>query len=94
MRTPTRLGRARTENGHAWNLRKECRFCGMKREFFDENGKPECQGSKLKKPPQQAAGWHRDRGQSCDCAPPTPPDIRVRIWRFGGLSGRQVRDGS
>src|SRR6516164_2179170 len=23
---------------------------------------------------------NRDRGQSCDCAPPTPPDIRVRIW--------------
>ena len=30
---------------------------------------------------------NRDRGASHDAAPPTPPDIRVRIRRFGGLSG-------
>src|SRR5215831_1290995 len=27
-----------------------------------------------------------DRGQPHGCTPPTPPDIRVRIRRFGGLS--------
>jgi hypothetical protein len=48
MRTPTRRGRVRTENGHAWNLRKRCRFCGLAREFFNQNGRPECQGAKSK----------------------------------------------
>ena len=38
--------------------------------------------------PVQTAGFNRDRGQSFDCAPPTPPDVRVRIRRFVGLSGR------
>jgi hypothetical protein len=37
-------------------------------------------------------GYNRDRGQSCDCTPPTPPDIRVRIRRFAGLSGPQLGD--
>src|SRR5262249_14158384 len=35
--------------------------------------------------PRDARG-NRDRGESHDSAPPTPPDIRVRIRRFGGLS--------
>jgi hypothetical protein len=29
---------------------------------------------------------NRDRGKLCSFAPPTPPDMRVRIRRFGGLS--------
>src|ERR1051325_11038672 len=41
----------------------------------------------------RASHRNRDRGQSRDCTPPTPPDIRVRIRRFVGLSGRQGRDG-
>ena len=40
-------------------------------------------------------GTHRDRGEPHDPRPPTPPDIRVRIRRFGGLSGRlATRDGN
>jgi hypothetical protein len=31
-------------------------------------------------------GTHRDRGKPHSSAPPTPPDMRVRIRRFGGLS--------
>ena len=33
---------------------------------------------------------HRDRGESRDSSPPTPPDIRVRIRRFAGLSAGDV----
>ena len=29
---------------------------------------------------------NRDRGEPRGSSPPTPPDIRVRIRRFGGLS--------
>ena len=29
---------------------------------------------------------NRDRGEPHDSAPPTPPDMRVRIRRFGELS--------
>src|SRR5215210_9250556 len=29
---------------------------------------------------------NRDRGEPCGSAPPTPPYVRVRIRRFGGLS--------
>jgi hypothetical protein len=36
---------------------------------------------------------NRDRGQPRGCIPPTPPDVRVRIRRFDGLSGPQHRDG-
>src|SRR5262249_61241764 len=36
----------------------------------------------------------RDRGKSRDSSPPTPPDVRVRIRRFGGLSRPRHRDGS
>jgi hypothetical protein len=31
-------------------------------------------------------GQNRDRGDSHLSSPPTPPDMRVRIRRFGGLS--------
>jgi len=34
----------------------------------------------------KALSNNRDRGQPHGCTPPTPPDIRVRIRRFGGLS--------
>src|SRR5690349_5272415 len=37
---------------------------------------------------------NRDRGEPDSSAPPTPPDIRVRIRRFGGLCGLRCRDGS
>src|SRR5262249_87420 len=37
---------------------------------------------------------NRDRGKSRDSSPPTPPDVRVRIRRFGGLSRPRHRDGS
>ena len=37
---------------------------------------------------------NRDRGESRDSSPPTPPDVRVRIRRFGGLSRPRHRDGS
>ena len=33
-------------------------------------------------------GVNRDRGEPRDPSPPTPPYIRVRIRRFGGLCGR------
>ena len=33
----------------------------------------------------------RDRGKPHGSAPPTPPDMRVRIRRFGGLSDRLHR---
>ena len=42
----------------------------------------------------QRARTNRDRGASCDAAPPTPPDIRVRIRRFDGLGGQRPRDGA
>jgi len=31
-------------------------------------------------------GGNRDRGKPRGSSPPTPPDMRVRIRRFGGLS--------
>ena len=31
---------------------------------------------------------NRDRGKPHGSSPPTPPDMRVRIRRFGGLSYR------
>ena len=34
------------------------------------------------------AGLNRDRGEPHGSSPPTPPDMRVRIRRFGGLSYR------
>ena len=34
----------------------------------------------------QTVGNNRDRGDSRLSSPPTPPDMRVRIRRFGGLS--------
>ena len=36
---------------------------------------------------------NRDRGAACGAAPPTPPCVRVRTRRFGGLSGRMLRHG-
>ncbi len=44
-------------------------------------------------PPFESSG-DRDRGESRDSSPPTPPDVRVRIRRFGGLSRPRHRDGS
>jgi len=43
-------------------------------------------------------GWvrspvNRDRGASRDATPPTPPYVRVRIRRFGGLSVPQLCHG-
>jgi len=32
--------------------------------------------------------FNRDRGEPRGSSPPTPPDIRVRIRRFAGLSGK------
>jgi hypothetical protein len=37
---------------------------------------------------------NRDRGKPYGFAPPTPPDIRVRIRRFGRLSRPQFSDAS
>src|SRR5262249_15793982 len=37
---------------------------------------------------------NRDRGEPHGSAPPTPPDIRVRIRRFDGLGGSRVGDRS
>ena len=42
----------------------------------------------------RAAGYEfqdRDRGKPHGSAPPTPPDMRVRSRRFGGLSDRLHR---
>src|SRR5258705_7831508 len=36
---------------------------------------------------------NRDRGERCGSTPPTPPYIRVRIRRFGGLRGMAGREG-
>lgn len=36
----------RSEGGHAWNLKGECRFCGMSKQSFRENGRPNCEGIK------------------------------------------------
>src|SRR6266567_953726 len=36
---------------------------------------------------------NRDRGEPRGSAPPTPPYVRVRIRRFGGLSAPVRRDG-
>src|SRR5262249_35551007 len=44
--------------------------------------------------PCAGIGSNRDRGESRDSSPPTPPDVRVRIRRFGGLSRPRHRDGS
>src|SRR6516162_7295789 len=44
--------------------------------------------------PRKPARYNRDRGKSRDSSPPTPPDVRVRIRRFGGLSRPRHRDGS
>ena len=35
-------------------------------------------------------GCNRDRGKPRGSAPPTPPDMRVRIRRFGGLSNHRT----
>jgi hypothetical protein len=37
---------------------------------------------------------NRDRGESRDSSPPTPPYVRVRIRRFGELGRSPGRDGS
>ena len=36
--------RPRSERGHNWNLRNQCRICGMTREYFENSGTPECRG--------------------------------------------------
>ena len=36
------------------------------------------------------ARHNRDRGRPRDLSPPTPPDMRVRIRRFGGLSHQRT----
>jgi hypothetical protein len=33
---------------------------------------------------------NRDRGEPHGSSPPTPPDMRVRIRRFGGLSNQRT----
>ena len=43
---------------------------------------------------QSQIGPNRDRGEPRGSAPPTPPDIRVRIRRFGGLCRLLGREGS
>src|SRR3954451_10970479 len=42
---------------------------------------------------QRTPPTDRDRGASCDASPPTPPYVRVRIRRFGGLRDRDSRHG-
>jgi integrase/recombinase XerD len=42
---------------------------------------------------EAAAGPNRDRGESRDSSPPTPPYIRIRIRRFGRLCMARCRDG-
>ena len=34
----------RFERGHAWNLKSQCRFCGMTKLFFKAHRMPECLG--------------------------------------------------
>jgi hypothetical protein len=35
----------RIEGDHAWSLKGACRFCGMTRKAFKEQGRPDCQWS-------------------------------------------------
>jgi hypothetical protein len=46
MRDTTKIkrGHSRSESGHTWNLRNQCRICGMTREYFENSGRPECRG--------------------------------------------------
>jgi hypothetical protein len=50
-----------------------------------------CEGTKVSKPLPKSGLFfdlnNRDRGEPHGSSPPTPPYIRVRIRRFGGLSG-------
>src|SRR5438132_12376278 len=50
--------------------------------------------AKFPAPSRKFPAPDRDRGESRDSSPPTPPDVRVRIRRFGGLSRPRHRDGS
>ena len=43
-------------------------------------------------PSHKKKGTDWDRGKPHGSSPPTPPDMRVRIRRFGGLSDRIVSD--
>src|SRR5260370_33130256 len=45
-------------------------------------------------PPPDRLTTNRDRGEPHDSSPPTPPYVRVRIRRFGGLCEPRCRDGS
>jgi hypothetical protein len=38
----------RVEGGHAWSLKGQCRFCGMTREAFKAQGRPDCQWHTIK----------------------------------------------
>jgi hypothetical protein len=44
--------------------------------------------------PRRYAESNWDRGKSRDFAPPTPPDIRVRVRRFSELCDTRGCDGS
>jgi hypothetical protein len=44
--------RVRGEGSHAWTLKNKCRFCGMAREDFRMQGRPDCKGQKPKAVPQ------------------------------------------
>jgi hypothetical protein len=43
-------------------------------------------GGSLSVMPPYCISPNRDRGDGCPSSPPTPPYMRVRIRRFGGLS--------
>ena len=42
---PKRVG-VRSEGSHAWNCKGKCRFCGMTRYTFTNQGRPDCKGQK------------------------------------------------
>ena len=46
------------------------------------------QWPRVKERLEKVLGQYRDRGEPRGSSPPTPPDMRVRIRRFGGLSYR------
>ena len=54
------------------------------------NGSRECAPA----PAMTIAIRNRDRGEPRGSSPPTPPYVRVRIRRFGGLCRPRCRDGS
>jgi hypothetical protein len=43
-----------SEDRHLWNLKNECRICGMTRKFYEESGMPECRGFRRGDKPSQS----------------------------------------